>query len=201
MTAAAFVLPSAAPATPARDTVIRMGKGIGKVDLGMTVQQVRRALGGPHFSVIRRLDFGAQGRYLELGWELPGRRAWEPVAWDVGFRSSTRNGRLRVVRIHTNAVSERTRERLGVGSRPRQLVSAYPRAECVRREYELPWPYDWVVVDDRQGGMTAFLLYSLDIWENRDNPNMHKVVAVMVQRDWFSKGPGHRSCPRGWERW
>jgi hypothetical protein len=179
--------------------VIRLGKGIGKIDLGMTLPQVRRALGKPHQSVIRRIDFGAQGRYLELGWELPGRRAWEPAAWSVGFRSTTRRGAMRVVRVSTTAVSERTPQRLGIGSLPRQLARAYPNAKCVSRDPAMPYPWDWVVVETARGGMTAFNLRTIQTWQEAGEPRF--VVSVMVQYEWFSKGPGHRECRPGWQRW
>ena len=198
--AAACTIAGAAPAAPERDQVIRMGKGIGKVRLGMTLPAVRRAF-GRHRVVYRRLDFGARGRYIELGWERPGRVAWEPAVWQVGFRSWRRGGTMRVVRIFTDATNERTPRRLGMGSRPRQIVRAYPHAKCFSRANGMPYEWDWVVVEERDGGMTAF---NLDTFVGADyggDENLHKVVGVMVQHDWFSKGPGHRPCPAGWERW
>jgi hypothetical protein len=195
-----LALSPAGSAAPERNEVIRMGNGIGKVRLGMTLPQVRRAF-GPHRVVYRRLDFGARGRYVELGWERPGRVAWEPAVWQVGFRSYRRGGPMRVVRVLTDATNERTSQRLGVGSRPRQLVRAYPNATCVSRGPVGPYSWDWVIVENRDGGMTAF---NLDTFVGADyggDENLHKVVGVMVQRDWFSKGPAHRPCPPGWERW
>ena len=177
--------------------VIRMGKGIGKVELGMTLPQVRRALGGPHFSVYGRLDFGARGRYLELGWEFPGRTAWEPVIWQVGFRSTSRRGPLRVTRVATTAARERTPQGLGLGSRPLQLARAYRNATCVSRFGAIPHTGLWVVVSGARG-MTAFQIGERG--RNRGGWSPHFVVQVMVQRDWFAKGPGHEPCSPGWER-
>jgi hypothetical protein len=196
--AAALALSQAGAAAPERNEVIRMGTGIGKIQRGMTLLAVRRAF-GPHRVVYRGLDFGARGRYLELGWERPGRVSWEPAIWQVGFRSRTRRGVLRVVRVITSSPSQRTAQGLGVGSRPRQIVRAYPNATCVSRAGDIPHKFDWIVVEDRGGGMTAFNLdssqgYGVD-------PDLHKVVAVMVQQEWFSKGPGHGRCAPGWERW
>ena len=195
---AVLAVAGSAPATPERDAVIRMGKAIGKIQLGMTPTQVRRAFGRRHATVNRRIDFGARGRYLELGWELPGRRAWEPDTWSVGFRSSTRRAPLRVVRVSTGKRAERTPRGLGVGSRPREIVRAYPNATCVSRAFEMASPHDWIVVE-AGGGMTAFNLRNPDTWQ--ENPDNREVVAVMVQREWFSKGRGHRECRPGWERW
>jgi hypothetical protein len=189
-------------AAPERTQIIRMGKGIGKVHLGMTQPQVRRALGGPHLVVYRRANFGARGRYVELGWELPGRTAWEPVTWQVGFRSTSRRGPLRVTRVATGTRSQRTPTGIGVGSTVRQILRAYPDATCVTRwpPAYVPHPYTWIVVRERTGGMTAFNLES-ELGRSDDPSELTRVTAVMVQRDWFSKGPGHESCQRGWERW
>lgn len=112
-----------------------MGKGIGKIQLRMTMPQVKRALGGPHRVVYLRHNFGARGKYIELGWELPGRTSWDVVTWQVGFRSASRRGPLRVTRVGTEARSERTPKGIGVGSTVRQIVRAYPDATCVTR-----WP-------------------------------------------------------------
>jgi hypothetical protein len=199
-TAAVCTIAGAAPAAPERDQMVRMGKGIGKIQIGMTLPAARRAF-GRHSVVYRRHDFGARGRYIEYGWERPGRVSWEPAVWQIGFRSYRRGGPMRVVRVLTNAPNERTPRRLGVGSWPRQIVKAYPNAECVSRGSEGPYRWDWVVVENRDGGMTAF---SLDTFVGADyggDENLHKVVGVMVQRDWFSKGPAHRPCPPGWQRW
>jgi hypothetical protein len=204
---AAFVLTAAsASAAPQHDALIRMGTGIGKVQLGMTQQQVRRALGGPHDLVYRRADFGANGRYLELGWELPGPTWSEPVIWRVGFRSSRvpfgsrRPGVMRVVRVVANARSQRTPQGLGIGSRPRQIVRAHPHATCVSR-YGSPHPGTWVVVTSARDGMTAFQIAEKEAPRARRTPMF--VVAVMVQRRWFSKGgyPLHGSCGPDWEDW
>jgi hypothetical protein len=193
---AALAISHAGSAAPERNQVIRMGKGIGKVQLGMTQPQVRRAL-GPHAVVYRRHDFGARGRYLELGWELPGRTSWEPVLWQVGFRSLSRRGTLRAVRVSTTARRERTRRGIGMGSRIIGIVRAHPGATCVRRYGTEPHPGTWIVVEDRSGGMTAFNVVS-----PTDDPDVKaRVEEAMVQRAWFSKGRGHQSCQRGWEDW
>jgi hypothetical protein len=194
----------AAPAAPQRDTVVRLGKGIGKIDRGMTLPQVRRALGGPHLTMYRRLDFGVRGRYVELGWERAGRRAWEPVIWMVGFRSTSRTAPLRVVRVATTNPKERTPRRIGVGSTVRQIVSAYPRATCVERGLAgfpagLPHAGIWIVVAGPRGGMTTFQMGERGPARMRETPLF--AAQVMVQGEWFSKGTRHEACRPGWERW
>jgi hypothetical protein len=189
-----------ASAAPEHDMVVRMGKGIGRAHLGMTLRQTRRALGGPHSHVYRSLDFGTHGRYLELGWEFPGRVPWEPVTWEIGFRSWSRSEPLRVTRVATTARTQRTPQRLGIGARPRQLVRSYPQAACVQRPYPgMPQKGTWIVVTERSGAMTAFQLAPKGF--PGPSPTPLFVVSVMVQRDWFSKPAGHTSCSPGWERW
>jgi hypothetical protein len=194
---AALAISQTGAAAPERNQVIRMAKGIGKVQLGMTRPAVRRALGEPHTVVYMQRNFGARGRYVELGWELPGRTSWEPAIWQVGFRSWTRRGTLRVVRVITDAPSERTPQGFGVGSRSRSVVRAYPGATCVSR-YGSPHPGRWIVVKGPRGGMTAF---AVDDEDEGSRPGPHFVVRVMVQRDWFSKGgyPFHTDCGPDWE--
>jgi hypothetical protein len=204
-----LALSQAGAAAPEHNQVIRMGKGIGKVQLGMTQQQVRRALGGPHQLVYRRADFGTSGRYLELGWERPGRTPWEPIIWQVGFRSSqvpfgsTRRGVMRAVRVIATAVrSQRTPQGIGIDSRPRRIARAYPDATCVSR-YGSAHEGTWIVVTGPGGVMTAFQLAERAARRGAELTPMF-VVAVMVQRRWFSKGgyPYHGSCSAsGWEKW
>jgi hypothetical protein len=196
---AAFAISQAGAAAPERDQVIRLGKGIGKVQLGMTMPAVRRALGGRHVAVYRRDDFGAQGRYVELGWERPGRTSWDPVVWQVGFRSTSRRGALRVTRVATTARSQRTPSGLGIGSRARDVKRAYPEATCVERFYHLPHPHKWIVVYGPRDGMTAFQVVESEPSKPYRTP--YYVTSVMVQGAWFSTGRGHDRCPSGWENW
>jgi hypothetical protein len=196
----ALAISQSGAAAPERDQVIRMGKGIGKIQLGMTLPAVRRALGGRHRYFYRRHNFGARGRYLELGWEFPGQTYWAPVLWQVGFRSWTRSGPMRVVRVSTTARSQRTPQGIGTGMRPRQIVRAYPHATCVSR-WGVPHAGTWVLVSFPGGGMTAFAIAEREAPRAQLTPMF--VVATMVQRTWFSKGeyPHHSSCGAGWEDW
>ncbi len=188
--AAALLLPAAGGADPTRDELVRPGVGIGKVQLGMTLEQARGVLGGQPRSIVRRLDLGLRGRYVELGWEVEGDRG--PSTWTVGLRSSTRGGRLRVVRVATTVPAERTREGLGVGSRPRDLVRAHPEARCVTR-YGPSLSGYWVVAEREGAGMTAFqILYS------GARPASHDVLEVLLQKTWFSEGPRHAPCSFDW---
>jgi hypothetical protein len=77
----ATLLAAAAVATPAGGSsnssqLIRPAVGIGKVRLGMSLADVRRAL-GRDFAVNRRLRRGFGTTYVELGWDY----SW----WRVGF--------------------------------------------------------------------------------------------------------------------
>jgi hypothetical protein len=199
VTLAALAVAQTGAAVPERDQVIRMGKGIGKVQLGMTMPAVRRALGRRHDIVNRRQNFGARGRYLELAWEFPG-ASWDtPVVWNVGFRSWSRRGTLRVVRVSTTTPRQRTPKGLGVGTRSRNLARAYRDATCVLRFNELSDDGVFIVIDAPGAGMTVFEVAEKPPVRARRKP--YYVVSVLVQRTWFSEGRGHEPCPSGWEDW
>jgi len=174
-----------AAAAPTRDALIRPGQGIGKVNLGMTLTQVRSALGRPD-AVARRLEYAFGGEYVELQWG---------GAWSVGFR--TQAGKLRAVRVGTTKTNQRTRTRIGVGSRPREIVAAYPGATCVIRTYGKPFPGLWIVVTHASGRMTAFKVGG----NNFGFPAKpkHEVLEVLVQEQWFSR-PAEMDCGPDWRR-
>ena len=174
-----------AAAAPTRDALIRPGQGIGKVNLGMTLAQVRSSLGRPD-AVARRLEYAFGGEYVELQWG---------AAWSVGFR--TQAGRLRAVRVATTKTNQRTRARIGVGSRPRDIVAAYPGATCVFREYRKPFPGMWVVVPHIDGRMTAFSLDNSSFGPGF--PATRRVLQVLVQERWYNR-PAEMDCPPDWRR-
>jgi hypothetical protein len=184
--AAAALAVGSASATPTRDTLIRPGQGIGKVDLGMTIAQVRAALGRPG-AVVRRQEIAFGGEYVEL--------QWAQGAWTVGFR--TRANRLRAVRVATQNTTQRTRHGLGMGSRPRRIVAVYPHATCVTRELDKPFPGTWIVVTHASGRMTAFAIDN--VWHSFQPPT-HKVNEVLVQERWFNR-PEEIGCGPDWRRW
>jgi len=108
--AVALSLPAAAvgadaAGTPARDALIRPGAGVGKIELRMSLNQVRRVLGAPS-GVNRREWYGFGSHYVEY--------AWSRAGWTVGLVG--RPGSLRVVKVATTLARERTQAGLGVGS-------------------------------------------------------------------------------------
>ena len=111
-----------APAAGAPDAtaLIRPGVGIGKVRLGMTQPQVRRALGRHMVVNVRERRFGRL--YLEL--------AYDYSAYTVGFFGAP--GELRVVSVATSLRRERTRNGLGPGTSLRALRRALRGERCRR---------------------------------------------------------------------
>jgi hypothetical protein len=100
---AVVLAPSAGGATE-RSLPIRLGVGIGPVNLEMTGQQVRRALGKPTAVIERRVIGGRP--YVELDYGY-GR-------WNVGLLG--RPGERRVVLLGTGLSRHKTPEGIGVGS-------------------------------------------------------------------------------------
>jgi hypothetical protein len=122
LTAAAALL-AALVASPAsaiteRNALVRPARGIGKLSLGMTQAQVRRALGRPVY--VRRIPRGFGRILIEMSYWLDG--------WTV--RLAVRRGAFRVVYVETTLARERTRQRLGVGSTEPQLRRVYPHLSC-----------------------------------------------------------------------
>jgi hypothetical protein len=104
------------PAAAGSDALIRPGKGIGRVDLGMTEAQVRRTLGSPQATIRKRVGFGR----VSTEWQ------WNFGEWTVRFLGP--RGSLRVTSVGTMVRSERTREGFGVGTLERTLRRRFGRA-------------------------------------------------------------------------
>jgi hypothetical protein len=185
-----LVLIATAPAAaaPARDALVRPGRGIGKISLGMTQEQVRAAL-GRHRSVSKRRTLGFGQQYLELQWGF--------AEWTVGFQG--RRGALRVVRIGTTLNRQRTREGLGTGSRIRDLLRVYPQATCstwagLGAESSVGW---WITVRHPNHARTVFVVFH----EGVAQPPPGRVVEVMIQLPVSGVAERRASCGSNWRRW
>jgi hypothetical protein len=157
LAAAVIALAGSAEAAADRDALIRPGVGIGKVRLGMTLTQVKRAL-GQQFLVNKRVRRGFGATYVELGWDY----SW----WRVGF--IVRQGRYRAVLIGTVEPRERTSAGIGPGSTVRALRRRM-RVLC-RNGPEQPWPappyrdptvthFYYCTARQRGGRQTVFLIH------------------------------------------
>jgi hypothetical protein len=140
-------------ATPDASELIRPGVGIGKVRLGMTQAQVRRALGQPHAVVnVRERRFGLL--YLEV--------AYDYSAYTVGFFGAP--GRLRAMSVATSLRRERTRSGLGPGTSLRALRRALRGERCrLRRAVEKEMDRTECVLQASSGTRTTFIA-SRDCW-------------------------------------
>jgi hypothetical protein len=126
--AAAAVAAGTAAAANESNLVIRPGQAIGKFRLGMTEVALRRAVGRPRFVVHRAPTFGL--RRVEYQYGLGA----EYIATLVG-----RPGRLRVTRVSTIALRERTPRGIGPGSLERELRRAHPGVQCTPLRMKT-WP-------------------------------------------------------------
>lgn len=190
--ALAVLVVATGTAGTSRDAAIKPGKGIGKVELGMTLPQVRRAFGRPPFSAIRQTNFGARGRYVDYVWEVGNLVV---RTWTVGFRSTRRNGPLRVVRVGTSVPGQRTSEGLGVGSPSHAVFRSYPDAACHHRTREDGWKGAWAYVQQSSGGMTAFRIEDV---ETPGRTDRFRVAEVLVQRSWPALEGGRSFEPGGY---
>lgn len=110
--AGAIVLAPSASGSTETSLPIRIGHGIGPVNLGMTGTQVYRALGRPRTVVERRMIRGRPYIEFEYGFGT----------WTVGFYGRKPN--RRVVLVLTALGRHRTPEGLGVGSSDREVRRA-----------------------------------------------------------------------------
>lgn len=117
--AAAFVALPAGASTEG-PLVIRPGVGIGKLRLGMTQAEARRAMGRPQIAFARSAGFGL--RSVE----------WQYAYSAYRVRFSGPRGRLRATLVATTLVRERTRRRVGVGTLESRLLRVYPTLRCER---------------------------------------------------------------------
>jgi hypothetical protein len=109
-----------ASATPQTTRVIRPAQAIGKIRLGMTAGQLRRAMGRPRFVTRRRASFGLR-----------------TVEWQYGLAAYTvrlagARNRLRVVRVGTTLRRERTVTGIGPGLPEARVIRTYSSIRCER---------------------------------------------------------------------
>jgi hypothetical protein len=119
----------AAPASATESTIVP-GVGIGKVKLGMTLTQVKKALGTPQTINARKQLAGGRG-YIEYGWNYS-------TIW-VGF-VNTKGSVLHAVLIGTDVVAQRTKSGIGVSTHIARVL-AQPRARCYVGTDWLNHPY------------------------------------------------------------
>jgi hypothetical protein len=127
---AAALAPSAS-ATSERSVPIRLGVGIGPINLGMTGQQVRRALGPPDAVAERKVIRGRS--YVRLQWSYG--------TWTVGLLG--RKGARRVVAVSTTLPRHKTPQGIGVGSSEREVARGIPgirRRDCWRTRTHWLYP-------------------------------------------------------------
>jgi hypothetical protein len=174
---------------PGRDALLRPGRGIGRVSLGMTMPQVRGAL-GRHTFVSKRRTLGFGEEYRELQWGY--------ARWTVGFQG--RPGALRAVRVASMLRRERTRDGLGPGSTTRDIVRVYPNARCSS------WAglgttsskERWVFVTHPWGARTIFVIYFERTRGGR--PPTGEVIEVKVQQPASGLVEQRDPCGPNWRR-
>ena len=117
-TAALVVATGSAGASPESTALIRPAQGIGKLRLGMTQADARRAMGPPQCVVVRPAGFGLRSVEWQYGYSAYRVRFFGPRA------------RLRATRVATTLARERTPRGVGVGTPERRLLRAYPGLRC-----------------------------------------------------------------------
>ena len=160
---AAVATATATGVARAAESTIYPGVGIGKVKLGMTQAQVKRALGGWRFVDERN------GGHLSVGWGFG--------EWSADFV----NGR--VVEVATTLQSQRTPTRIGPGSTWRALVRAYPNGVCTAN-YESGWSGRHEYLVPHKGGTQTIYWVRRRPYRAGETPPPFLVAEVHVRTRW-----------------
>jgi hypothetical protein len=171
------------PASGARDALIRPGKGIGKVDLGMTLPQVKRALGRHDTGWRESRGLGLQ--YLELTWD-----SGPEDYFAVGLLG--RPGALRVVSVTTTRPAERLRG-IGPGTTVAKLRRTIRGLRC-----RTVWPVGGgtivqteYVLGARNGPQTVFVPGK---WRFYTSTPAGRVAYVVVRAPGAVRGVTSQPC-------
>lgn len=173
------------PSSAARDALIRPGKGIGKVDLGMTLPQVKKAMGRHDTGWSEPRGLGR--RYLELTWD-----SGPEDYFAVGLLG--RPGAMRVVSVITTRPAERLRG-VGPGTTVAKLRRTLRGLRC-----RTVWPVGGGTIVQteyylgaRNGPQTVFVPGKWRFY--RSNP-AGRVAYVTVRAPGAVTGVQTRPCPR-----
>jgi hypothetical protein len=162
---AAIAAPSAS-GSPSASHPIRVGVGIGPVNIGMTGAQVYKALGRPRAVSERRVVRGQP--YVEFEYDFG--------AWNIGFLGQ--KGRRRVVLVGTGLARHKTPEGVGVGTNGQRFWrqmrdDGYRERTCEDR----PGTSHWVL--RRGASETVFFPYYPCGWCGQLGPV--RIVGVEVR--------------------
>jgi hypothetical protein len=164
----------------ATESTIYPGVGIGKVKLGMTAAQVKRALGRDY--LVNKRENG----YLELGWNFGN--------WTVAFQKG------RVVLVSTTLHAQRTTAGAGPGAAWLKVVHTYPGGRCTFKFVNYFWRPEYLV-PHRGGTQTLFFFRDVFNTEKRELTG-YSVLEVTVRAP-FERlpefAPDWRDhCASGW---
>jgi hypothetical protein len=171
LAAAALLL---VPAAGGSQALIRPGKSIAGVALGMSEADVRAKLGRPTYTIRRRAGFGRVE--VELQFDDA----------DYTVRLTGRRGALRAVAVTTILRRERTPDGLGVGTSESTLLRRFGRSircEALRTRREGPYVVvEWqqtsrrCVTRARGGGETVWVT----------SPRIHRHNFVVLESEWLA---------------
>jgi len=183
--AAAAIAVTLAAAASATESTIYPGVAIGKVKLGMTATQVKKALGRDYLLNTSKTVNGK--RYVEYGWDY--------TRWTVTFVQQGR--KLRVVQVGTSVRTQRTRQGIGPGSTWRSLVRAYPNGICAQNNHPPGGGAVEYLVQHPSGTQTIYWLPG-----PRDYGAVWHVVDVRVRTRWevlpWFAPAGRAECRSDW---
>jgi hypothetical protein len=179
---ATFVTLAAVSGASAGESTIYPGVGIGKVKLGMSEAQVKRALGSSYSVDVRKPG------YLELGWNF--------ASWSVGFRKG------RAVLVSTTVRGQRTSTGAGPGALWPEVMRAYPGGRCTFVFTNYFWRAEYLV--PHSGGTQTLFVFK-DVYDEAKGQTTGYVVTEATVRTPYTPlpefQPGWRDgCAAGWAK-
>jgi hypothetical protein len=179
----------------ASESTVYPGVGIGKVRLGMTATQVKRAMGGDF--IVNHTETVDSVRYVEYAWDF--------AHWTVTFETHGRS--LRAVQVATDVHTQRTANGIGMGTKWRSVLRAYPGGRCAWGHHYQPWGVDLEYLVPHKGGTQTMFTFGSIIDRTTVPARVvgYKVVEVRVRQPFepyaeFGPDPQpYNRCADGWK--
>jgi hypothetical protein len=191
LTAGAALVASAG----AVESTIYPGVGIGKVKLGMSAASVETTMGGA-FIVNKRESVNGV-HYVEYAWDF--------AHWTVMFAQHGRA--LSAVQVATDLNTQRTANGIGMGTKWRVVLHAFPGGRCAWGHHYQPWGVNLEYVVPHKGGAQTMFTFG-SIVDTTVVPARlvgYKVVEVRVREpfeqyiEFTRDAQPYNRCADGWQ--
>jgi hypothetical protein len=190
---AGTVLASSAGAV---ESTIYPGVGIGKVKLGMSAARVTKAMGRDFIVNKRETVNGVH--YVEYGWNF--------AHWTVTF--AQRGRALTAVQVATDLNSQHTANGIGMGTKWRAVLHAFPGGRCAWGHHYQPWGVNLEYLVPHKGGTQTMFTFGSIVDTSTVPARLvgYKVVEVRVREpfeqyvEFTRDAQPYNRCADGWQK-